>query len=427
MVRRGRVSRAFVHAAGCLPSNHAMNLRSTSSIHLKNKVSILRNVTGKGKARADVRKSKKHAMVKPKLKSCWLNAGDDGTISIPVSQLLNELPVRVREEVEVPKACCTGSLRIVNGDPRFDTPNLRKHQLFSNDHAKNLDPEIAQWLPRIVCPACTLNSRCQGGSQRRGAMLRHVKACKGFQSHFPDERGELFPCTSNQTPSLDADYRVLKMTSGQLEFLRTQLTQERKTGKRKLAKMTVDKVQGILHSWHPIGGPGVEEVPSSDFPPVRIPRYLTATTSDSKAELEYDGSDYDGDLYLNSPIFVSAPPVIMEDTQDLPELAYPYPEPELYLPPHLLPPTIEPTYLAAATAAHAPAIGAPSPLFDDFLSFPQAEAEVHHLGDPLSIPRLGLTLSPERDANSLPQGLHSMLQDTFSQSVALFNQLFIGA
>ena len=88
MVRGGRVSKAFVHAAGCLASTQAMNLRSTSSIRPKNKVSMLRNVTGKAKAKADVRKSKKSAMVKPKLKSCWLKAGDEGTISIPVSQLL---------------------------------------------------------------------------------------------------------------------------------------------------------------------------------------------------------------------------------------------------------------------------------------------------------------------------------------------------
>jgi hypothetical protein len=258
-------------------------------------------------------------------------------------------------------------------------------------------------------------------------MLRHIKTCKGFQTHFPDERGELVPCSSNQTPSLD-EYRVLKMTFGQLELLRTQLGQERMTGNHKLTKITADNVQGILHSWHPIVKPGVEEVPPSDFPPVRIPRYLTAITGDSNAELEYDESDYDGDLdFLNSPLFTSAPPpVIMEDTQDDPELEYPYSEPELYLPPHLLPPTTEPAYLAAATAAHAPAIEAASSLLDELLSFPQAEAEVHHLGDAPSIPGLGLTPSPEGNENNLPQGLHSMLQDTFAQSIALFNQLFIG-
>lgn len=38
--------------------------------------------------------------------------------------------------------------------------------------------------------------------------------------------------------------------------------------------------------------------------------------------------------------------------------------PELYLPPHLLPPTCDASYLAAAMAAHAPEIDAFSPLLD---------------------------------------------------------------
>jgi hypothetical protein len=76
----------------------------------------------------------------------------------------NELPVRVREKVEVAKDCCARFVCLVDGEYRFDIPSLRKHQLFSKDHADHLDPEIIQWLPRVVCPGCVLNSQCQDGS-----------------------------------------------------------------------------------------------------------------------------------------------------------------------------------------------------------------------------------------------------------------------
>jgi hypothetical protein len=253
-------------------------------------------------------------------------------------------------------------------------------------------------------------------AQRHDAMLRRIEACKGFQTHFPDEHGRLFPFSSNQTPPLEEEYRVLKMTFGQLEFLRAQLGKKRKSRKRKPAKITAAKVQRILHSWGPIVEPGVEEVWPSEFPPVRILRYFAAV------ELEYDGStEYDEDPVLNwSVSFRAPPPVIVEDTkpEDMLELARP--EPELYLPPHLLPLTTETAYLAAATAAHAPAIDSASPLLD-FL-FPQAEAEADQLGDPISLmPSLG------GGANVHPENPHSMLQDMFSQSLALFNQLFISS
>jgi len=47
-------------------------------------------------------------------------------------------------------------------------------------------------------------------------------------------------------------------------------------------------------------------------------------------------------------------------TPTLPESSYP----ELYLPPHLLHPTCDPSYLAAAKAAHAPQIDTISPLLN---------------------------------------------------------------
>jgi hypothetical protein len=346
--------------------------------------------------------------------------------------------VRVREAVEVPKGCCVGSLRIVDGAPQFDILSLRRHQLFSSDHADNLDPEISQWLPRIVCPACTLKSQCQDGfvtiyflflghylpftvarAQRRDAMLRHIESCKGFQTQFPDERGELFSFSSNLTTSLEEGYRVLKMTFGQLQYLSAQLGKKRKSRKRKPSKITVAKVEKILCSWHPIVKPGVEEVWPSDFPPVRIPRYFTA--GGSKTELEYDVSaECDGALGPNSSASFSIyRRAIMGNAQDKAELAYP----ELYLPPHLLPPTTDPAYLAAAVAAHAPSINSAPPLLDEYLLFPQPEAAVAQLNDPVS---MGLMPSPAGDANSHPQNFQSTLQDTLAQSVALFSQLFRG-
>jgi hypothetical protein len=261
-------------------------------------------------------------------------------------------------------------------------------------------------------------------AQRGDAMLRHIESCKGFQTQFPDERGELFSFSSNLTTSLGEGYRVLKMTFGQLQFLRARLGKKRKSRKCKPAKITVAKVEKILHSWHPIVKPGVEEVWPSDFPPVRIPRYFTA--GDSMTELEYDASaEDDGDLGLgpnSSASFSIYRPAIMENTQDKPELAYP----ELYLPPHLLPPTTEPAYLAAAVAAHAPAIDTVTvpPLLDEYLLFPQPEAGVGQVDDPVS---MGLMPSPVGDANTRPQDFQFTLQDTLGQSVALFSQLFRGS
>ena len=218
------------------------------------------------------------------------------------------------------------------------------------------------------------------------------------------------------------------MTFGQLEFLRAQLSQKRKSRKCKPAKMTAAKVEKILDSWHPIVEPGVEEICSSDFPPVSIPRYLTTVTTDRKAEPECD-EEVDEELALTSSISFSVPlPVIKEVVlrDEEPEMELEYDEPELYLPPHLLPPTTDPAVLAAARAAHAPAPAPtidPGLLFEEFISYPPEEdPEVGQPSDPVS------TMPPwGGDANDHPEDhpLYSRLQDTFSQSLALFNQFFI--
>jgi hypothetical protein len=219
MVRAGRISKALVRAASRLPSSHRMNLRATSTIDAKNKMSILKNTTGRTRAKPDLGKTKMIAMVKPRPNSCWLNIGDGGTISIPTSRLLvrhfapcaersssdffsqNELPVRVREKVEVAKDCCARFVLIVDGEPLFDIPSLRKHQLFSNDHADHLGPEIVQWLPRVVCPGCVLDSQCQDGSATvyiyiPGTLLNYVlllerveaRRCCATSRHVKDFR-----------------------------------------------------------------------------------------------------------------------------------------------------------------------------------------------------------------------------------------------
>jgi hypothetical protein len=260
-------------------------------------------------------------------------------------------------------------------------------------------------------------------------MLRHIKTCEGFQTHFPDEHGKLFPFSGIQMSPFEKGYRVLKMTFGQQEFLRAQLSQKRKSRKRKPAKMTAAKVEKILDSWHPIVEPGVEEICPSDFPPVSIPRYFTNTTTvaeDRKDEPECD-EKVDEELAPTSSISFSVPPPVITQVihwHEESEMEFEYDEPELYLPPHLLPPTTDPAFLAAAMAAHAPA---PAPsinlglLFEEFISYPEEDPEA---GDPVS------TMPPwggHANDRSEDPPLYSRLQDTFSQSLALFNQFFISS
>ena len=178
MVQVTRNSKMSARVAGCAPSHHSLGPHSS---HVPRVTSgpIARSAVDRDKARADARQSKKCAEVKAKLRSSRL-----GTLSIPAADLLvchstsldfrlfltaypqNELPVRVREEVEAIRNCCLACFppghRHGDATPRFVTANIHKHQLFSKEHAENLSPEIRQWLPRLACPAYPLSPKCRG-------------------------------------------------------------------------------------------------------------------------------------------------------------------------------------------------------------------------------------------------------------------------
>ncbi|KAI9450995.1 hypothetical protein BJY52DRAFT_1354005 [Lactarius psammicola] len=359
MVRVTRNSRISARVAGCAPSHHSPKPHSSSTIPRVTRGPIARSVVGRDKARADARQSKKGAEVKARLRSC---TSKYGTIFIPASELLNELPERVREEVEAIRNCCLtvagfpSSPHHGDATPRSNICNLHKHQLFSNEHADNLDPEIRQWLPRLACPAFPLSPKCRGQGQRSDSMLRHLEVCKSFQALFPDEYRRLFPRAHDPRPPADDEYKILKMTFGQLEFLSAKLGKECRDRKRTFVSMSADTIRKVLHSWRPFSKPGAEVVPPCDFPPVRMPQYFyaagvgCATTEDERGE----SSGYDADLDTssssssNTPSPIRTPLVIADEemqqdafTPSHSSLPTPTPEPlypELYLPPHLLPP-----------------------------------------------------------------------------------------
>ncbi|KAI0296122.1 hypothetical protein B0F90DRAFT_1820137 [Multifurca ochricompacta] len=307
---------------------------------------------------SDSKTSNMSAVAKRKSRSRSVYTQRFGAISIPAFELLNELPVRVRKEVEAIRDCCPAFPLDDQVDDDVDhyisTPNVRKHQLFSNDHAENLDPEIRQWLPRIVCPAFPLSFGCLGGGQRGDSILRHIKICKSFQTYFPDEHRKLFPSPKDPRLRPDHEYKLLKMTFGQLEFLTEQLEKKAKVGEHGVINTSVARVKRILQSWRPITRCDAESVPPSDFPPFRMPQYFVAVGACVRDESERDGSaGYDADLDTNPPSTVRALlPLGDEDTQDMRQLVYP----ELYLPPHLLHPTCGPKYVAAAVTAHTPPV-----------------------------------------------------------------------
>lgn len=181
MVRVTLNSKISNRVAGCAPSQHNPSPPFSSPVPCVTRGPMARSAVDREKARADARQSKKGAEVKAKLRSC---ISRNGTISIPAADLLvchsaslylsvfltacvqNELPVRVREEVEAIRNCCLPCLpashRPGYATARFLAANLHKHQLFSKEHADNLDPEIRQWLPRLVCPAFPLSPKCRG-------------------------------------------------------------------------------------------------------------------------------------------------------------------------------------------------------------------------------------------------------------------------
>ena len=192
------------------------------------------------------------------------------------------------------------------------------------------------------------------------------------------------------------------MTFGQLVFLSAKLGKEWKGKKYTFVGLSANTIRAVIHSWRPFSKLGAEAILPSDFPPVRIPQYFCAgaTTEDEHGE----PSGYDADLDTGSSSSSSAPsPIRMplaiadeEAQQDAPTpwptpisslsslptptpIPTPSPEPfypELYLPPHLLPPTCDASYLMAAIAAHAPEIDTISPLLNVPLSSLLAESQV---------------------------------------------------
>ncbi|KAH9057227.1 hypothetical protein EDB87DRAFT_1122389 [Lactarius vividus] len=387
MVRVTRNSKTSARVAGCAASHHLTRPSSSSTVPRLTRGPIARSAIERDKAKADARQSKKSVEVKARLRSC---TSKYGTIFIPATELLNEMPVRVREEVEAIRHCCLGffpaSPRSDEAAPRVSACNLHKHQLFSNEHADNLDPETRQWLPRLVCPAFPLSPKCHGQGQRSDSMLRHLEVCKPFQALFQNEYRRLFPRLHDPRPPVDDEYKILKMTFGQLEFLSMQLGKERRGKKRTFVNMSADKVRTVLQSWRPLSKPGAEVISPCEFPPVRIPQYFYAAgVCRAMTEDEHGGSSgYDADFDTgsssssNAPSPIRAPLAIPDEetrhdaptppTSSLPTpIPMPTPEPlypELYLPPHLLPSTCDASYLAAAIAAHAPAIDAFSPLLN---------------------------------------------------------------
>ena len=219
-------------------------------------------------------------------------------------------------------------------------------------------------------------------------MLRHLEICKPFQALFPDEYGKLFgpfPRAYDQKLPADEDYKLLKMTFGQLVFLSVKLGKDRKGKRFKFVSTPASALKRVLHSWRPFSKPGAQAISPSDYPPVRIPQFFYAGGVDgATADVASSGYDADLDTGSSSSSSASTPirmPVAIADEQmqqDTPTsslaslptptpIPTPEPEPfypELYLPPHLLPPTCDPTYLAAAIAAHAPEIDPYSPLLN---------------------------------------------------------------
>ena len=182
-------------------------------------------------------------------------------------------------------------------------------------------------------------------------MIRHIEACEGFKAYFPGEYRKLFSQSNNPRLSFHEDHQSLRMTLGQLEFLKSQIGE---AGQYKVANVSAEMVETVLRFWRPIVKPGVEEVLPSDFPLVRVPSFFGLVDHGSIG-LEYD-MPTDCDKGLDAVSLNSS--VISENMEDVPELGYP----ELYLPPQLLHPTSDPGYVAAAIAAHQPRIEGTSPL-----------------------------------------------------------------
>ncbi|KAH9015090.1 hypothetical protein EDB85DRAFT_2027569, partial [Lactarius pseudohatsudake] len=318
MVRVTRNSKTSARVAGCAASHNTTRPRSSSIVPRTTRGPIARSAIEREKAKANARQSKKSVEVKVRLRSC---TSKYGTIFIPASELL----VCCRN-------CCLAffpaSPRSADATPRVSACNLHKHQLFSNEHADNLDAEIRQWLPRLVCPAFPLSPK----GQRSDSMLRHL------------------------------EYKILKMTFGQLEFLSVKLGKECRGKKRTFVKMSADKVRMVLQSWRPLSKRGTGVI---YFYASGVDR---ATTEDEHGKSSGYDADFDtgSSSSSNTPSPLRTPLAIPDEEtrQDAPtpptlslptRTLTPTPEPlypEIYLPPHLLPSTCDASEYDLAFFSH---------------------------------------------------------------------------
>src|ERR1700677_4134464 len=138
---------------------------------------------------------------------------------------------------------------------------------------------------------------CRG--QRCDSMLRHLQICKPFQALFPDEYRKLFHRSHDPKLPADDEYKLLKMSFGQLVFLSVKLGKDRKGKKYKFVSMSASTIKRILHSWRPFSKPGAQAISPSDFPPLCIPQYFYAsgvegaTTGDENAAPSGYDADFD--------------------------------------------------------------------------------------------------------------------------------------
>jgi hypothetical protein len=172
-------------------------------------------------------------------------------------------------------------------------------------------------------------------------MIGHIETCEGFKTCFPREHRKLFSGSSHPKLPLNEAHHLLKMTFGQLRFLKEE---EGEAGQQqhKLTDVSAEAVEAFLHSWRPIVKPGVEEVLPSDFPPIRVPSFFGLIDHHHSSELEHG-------MFMDDIVAPSSSVVSESIIEDAPELVV---YPELYLPPELLHPTSDPAYIAAAVAAH---------------------------------------------------------------------------
>lgn len=227
-------------------------------------------------------------------------------------------------------------------------------------------------------------------------MLRHIEACEGFKACFPGEYRRLFSRSSEPRLLFHEDHQSLRMTLGQLEFLKSQISG---AGQHKVANVSAEMVETVLRSWRPIVKPGVEEVLPSDFPLVRVPSFF-GPVDHGLIGLQHD-----------MPV----------DCDGCPELVYP----ELYLPPQLLHPTSDPRYVAAAVAAHQPRIEERSPLVT--VPFPSIMEAIsrscfEEAGPVSEYDRMLSSL--RREASRRPEGFHIRLQEVVTQSEERFDRVF---